>query len=365
MAGRRRASRSCAGTVLPVGGALSAHRHRFRSTRLNLELLLLGVALLLVALLDALWTTLWVDGGAGPVTSRVTAWAWRAMLAVVGRSHHTVLSVFGPTILIGTVLLWGLLLWCGWVLVFAGDPGSLLSSSAPRTQADWPGRIWFVAYAISTMGNGDFVPTGDAWKLVASLTTLSGFFLATLSISYLLAVVAAVVEKRAFAGSVAGRGRTGADFLRNAWNGEDFRTLDLPLHSLTDQLGPLTEQYLSYPVLQYYHAAQSAKSPAIAIAVLDDALTLLRFGIPEQIRPNVAVLHSARESVRGYLETLHSASIDPAHELPPPPSLQALREAGIPTVSDEEFSAALGGMSDRRRRLLGLVRDDGWNWSDR
>ena len=37
-----------------------------------------GISLLLVAVVDALWTTLWVDGGAGPVSSRLTtrAYGW-------------------------------------------------------------------------------------------------------------------------------------------------------------------------------------------------------------------------------------------------------------------------------------------------
>ena len=120
--------------------------------------LVLGIALLLLVFLDALWTTLWVDGGAGPLTARLTTWAWHGVLAIVGRKHHRALNLFGPSILVTAVVTWGLLLWAGWVFVFAGEPASLASTTAPETPVDWTDRIWFVAYALATMGNGGFAP---------------------------------------------------------------------------------------------------------------------------------------------------------------------------------------------------------------
>ena len=45
---------------------------------------------------------------------------------------------------------------------------------------------------------------------------------------------------------------------------------DRRIAQLNSQLYRLTEQYLSYPVLQYYHAARAEKSPAQAVEVLDD-----------------------------------------------------------------------------------------------
>lgn len=285
-------------------------------------------------------------------------------MAVVGRRHHQALSLFGPAILVSVMVLWGLLLWSGWVLVFSGEATSLLENSEQKTPANWASRIWFVAFAISTMGNGDYTPSGDTWQIVASLTTLSGFFLATMVISYLLSVLGAVAAKRAFAGQVAGIGQTPTDFLENTWDGESFRTLDLPLNSLSGMLGMLTEQYLSYPILQYYHGARAAKSPAIGIVVLDEALTLLRYGVPEQNRPTVALLHSARAGVAGYLETLQSAFINAADEVPPAPDLGRLRAAGIPTVGEEEFAAALEGLMERRKKLHGLLLADGWQWPE-
>lgn len=102
------------------------------------------------------------------------------------------------------------------MLVYASHPEGLLHAREPGGPADWTGRIWFVAYAMSTMGNGDHTPNGDVWQIVASLTTLSGFFLAPLVISYLLSVLGAVVAKRAFAGQVSGMGQTPPSFCGTA-----------------------------------------------------------------------------------------------------------------------------------------------------
>ena len=327
-------------------------------------LLLAGVALVVFAFVDALWTTLWVDGNAGPISARITTWCWRGVLAVLGRRRHMALSLFGPFILILVVILWVAMLWAGWTLVFGAQERSLLHAST-QEPADWSGRFYFVGYMMFTAGNGDYTPNGDGWQIVAAMTNATGMLLATLAITYLLSVVSAVVQKRAFASQVTGLGETAAEIVKSGWNGHDLRALDLPISNLSSELAQLTERYLAYPVLQYYHAAKPEKSPVLAAALLDDALTLIHFGVPAENRASPAVIRSARATLRSFLDTLPSAFIDPAQHTPKPPDLSALREAGIPTVSGEQFSQALEEVSQRRKMLLGLVRSDGWDWEDR
>ena len=323
-----------------------------------------GVLLVALAVVDALWTALWVDGSAGPVTGRVTTWLWRAALAALGRRRHRALSLFGPLILVVTVLQWIVLLWAGWVLLFAAAPDSLMRSGGPGT-ADWTGRIWYVGYTMYTVGNGDFVPADGVWQVLSGLVALTGMSLVTLAVTYLLSVVSAVVGKRAFASQVAGLGRSGEEFVLSGWNGHDLHPLDRQLTDLASQLARLSEQYLSYPVLQYYHAASPDKSPVKAAAVLQDALLLSSAGVAADRRPDPAALRSARSAVATFVEAaVEAASIDEAPEPPPPPRLAALRERGLPTVADDEFAAAAAEQADRRRGMLGLVRGDGWTWEE-
>lgn len=316
--------------------------------------------LLAVVVVDALWTTLWVDGGAGPVASRLSTWAWRGTRSLLDH-HRRALSLFGPVLVVLAILCWITLLWTGWVLLFASDPGSLLSTRDYRTPAGWAGRVYFVGYSLTTMGNGDYTPSGGTWQVAAALCALSGLFLLTLVISYLLSLVGAVVRSRAFASEVRGLGSTAEEVLLRAWNGHDFRSLDLTLSSLSAQLAVLTEQNLFYPVLHHFHSTDPRKSVALSLAILDEALTILCHGVPRARRPSAPVTRSVRQGVRSYLGVLE-AFIDPAGDPPPAPDLERLRREGIPVASDPYFARALDRISDRRRRLLGVVRKNAWDW---
>lgn len=322
-----------------------------------------GIALILIVFVDALWTTLWVDGGGGPLAGPFSTWIWRGALALLGRGRHRRLSLLGPIILFLTLLLWILLLWAGWVLVFAGGTEALTHAHNGRP-ADWSARIYFVGYMMFSAGNGDFSPSGGGWQVAAALTNGTGMVLVTLALTYLISTVSAVVMKRGFASEVMGLGITAETFVENGWNGRDFRSLDLPLAGMAATLSDLAQRYEAYPILQYYHAARVAKSPILAVATLDDALSILTFATPEELRPNAAVLKSARAAVESFLETMPSAFISEADEAPAPPDLGGLREKGLPMLGDEEFRAGLRSVAERRCKLLGLVRNDGWRWAE-
>ncbi|WP_135819780.1 two pore domain potassium channel family protein [Halostella litorea] len=322
--------------------------------------LVLGVVILVVVVVDILWTTLWVDGGAGPLSSRLSTWVWHGLRAV-GGNRTKVLSLSGPIILVVTLVAWVGLLWAGWTLVFAGGESSLIDarSGGPLGWTDW---AWYVAYTMFTDGNGDFTPNGGVWQMASSLTTASGMLFVTLGVSYVLSILGAVADKRAFAKSVTGIGDRGEAFVRAGWDGEGFRDLDLPLNEISSDLGLLAEQHKSYPILHYYHSEDASDSSPLAVAVLDEALTVLEFGVPDDEMPNAALVKSARSSTEDYLETLTAAFIQPADETPPPPALDRLREADVPMVPDGQFDESLAGVDDRRRKLLAAVEADAVDW---
>ena len=322
----------------------------------------IGAMLVAVTFLDALSTALWVDGSAGPISSRVARWSWRGALAVAGHRHR-ILSLVGPFVLSLIVILWVAMLWLGWTLIFSGDHLSILRSST-NAPADWAERFYFVGYLLFTAGLGDYAPNGATWQLVAVLTNMTGLLLATLAITYVLSIITAVVQKRAFASAVSGLGRNAAQIVESGWNGRDLRDLDLPLSALASQLAHVSQQYRAYPVLQYYHPARPEVSPAVAAALFDDALTLIRFGVPPEYRPSRAVIRSARSSVESFLDTAPPARIHSAPEAPPAPDLAALTNRGIPTLPQGRFSEDVEGLSRRRERLFGLLKNNGWRWED-
>ncbi|SFS10070.1 hypothetical protein SAMN05216559_3654 [Halomicrobium zhouii] len=322
--------------------------------------LVVGLVLLVVTIVDILWTTLWVDGGSGPLSARLTTWTWRG-LRRIGDTRSRALSLAGPIILTLTLVTWVGLIWGGWTLVFAGGENALLAArdDVPVT---WSGRIFFVAYTMFTMGNGDFYPPAGIWQIAASLTTASGMLFVTMGVSYVLSVLGAVSNKRSFASSVSGMGAESETVVCSAWDGEDFDGLHLPLNSLASRLDTLADQHKSYPILHYYHSEQAKHASAMAVAVFDESMTVLRFGVLDEDQPDTVLVENARSASQNYLETLDNAFIDPADEAPPPPDLDRLRDEGVPTVSDDEFADALDELAVRRRKLLATVTADAWHW---
>lgn len=322
----------------------------------------LGAALVVLTIVDLLWTALWVDGGAGPLTSRLSSLSWR-LIRRVGERRSRLMSLGGPVIISASLAMWVGLLWAGWTLLFAADVDALVAAHT-GDPAPLPGRMYFVTYSMFTMGNGDFTPTGGWWQFVAALTTGSGMVLVTMAISYVFSVLSAVAQKRAFASSVHGLGDRAERVVLRGWDGEDLDRLDLPLNGFASQIGLLADQHRAYPILHYYHSQQEEKASGVAIAILDDALTLIRCGVPPELRPNMAIVEGARESIATYLESLREALIDPAADAPAPPDLDTLRRHGVPTVDPATFEREVAALADRRRLLRGMVVADGWRWPE-
>lgn len=327
---------------------------------MNLSYLIIGIIVLAISITDLLWTTLWVEGGAGPLTSRLMSWTWR-VLRKIGNSNSGIRSLAGPLIFVFSLLVWIVLLWSGWTLIFAGAERPLIDT-LNRGSVSWTDLIYFAGYTLFTLGNGDFAPREGVWQITTILATGSGMLFVTLSVTYILSVLDAVTQKRSFATGVNGLGAQGVSIVQTGWNDGELEEFNLVLNTYVAQLNALTSNHKAYPILHYFHTTQAEHAPVIAIAALDEALTLFKFGIPTQNRPNDVIIETARSSVQSYLKTLYSAFIEPANRPPPSPDLDVLREAGIPTVSDDEFATALHDLDDRRQTLLGLVEADARNW---
>ena len=328
---------------------------------MNILLLLLGIAILFWSIVEAFWTIIWVVGDSAPLTSRFTTVTWHLFRKIVRDKRHRVLSLAGPLVLFFSILLWLLFLWLGWALIFFADPSSIASTRS-SIAPDFTDVLWFIAYCLFTIGNGDFTPIGGTWQVLSSLVGLNGMLMITLSVTYFLQVVSAVVNKRSFSSQVTSVGSTSEEFVLKFWNGRDLKALDLHLSSLSQQLARLNEQLLAFPILHYYHTTSDQKSQGRAIAILYDALLLLEYGVEEGVLPAPAYLSSARESVDSFLQTLKSAFIHKSEEAPPLPSLAKLKEKGVPTVPQQEFYQKLADHQDNRKLIYGLIRNNAREW---
>ncbi|ALS78690.1 ion channel [Planococcus kocurii] len=328
---------------------------------LNLLYLLVGMAFIILCIVDFIWTTLWIDGGAGPVTNRLSSLIWR-MARMIGGNHSKSLSLAGPFVLSATLLMWISLLWIGWTLIFAGL-GQAISPSHGTDAISWVDRFYFAGYLIFTLGNGDFSPKEGSAQIVSVLATGTGMLFITFGVTYLISILSAVTMKRSFASSIHGLGETAEELVSSAWNGHDFHNLDLLLASYSEQLSSLAAQHAAYPVLHYYHAVSHKTAMPSAIAILDEAVSLIKFAVPVSYHPNQLLLKEMRSSIDQYLDTLNKSFYKPSKQIPPIPNFNIFQEAEIPMMPETDYLNAFATLENRRRKLLGGLEADGRSWS--
>jgi hypothetical protein len=325
---------------------------------MSIVLGLVGIALVVFVVLDVLWTTLRLTGG-GWMTIGLTSLLWRLTLRLT-RSHER-LAFAGFAIIQLTVALWIGLNWVGWTLVLQMDPRAVVVGGG-RAASFWE-RAYFAAATLITMSPDSYRPGTQGWRLTSTLAAANGFILVSLIITYLLPIVMAELERRRLAVYITALGRTPQEILLRAWNGKDFGRLPDHLVAMTLPLMEVGQGHLAYPVLHVVHSRTRETALAPSIAVLDEAITLLAGVVPDQ-RPDKVALYPLRQAIAEFLTTLAEGHLEPESRAPVGPRLDELREAGIATVSDEEFRRTVGSLDDRRRLLLGLVEQEGWRWED-
>lgn len=325
----------------------------------------LGVALLLVGFLDAIITTTAIAELPGPLTRVLSVSLWRGVRAVTYRSDSRLLRATGSMVVLSVVSSWVLAIWAGWSLVFAGTPGAVIHADTGEA-ASFASTIYFTAASVATTGLGDFIPASDGWRLLTGLASISGIGLITLGVTYLVPIIQAGVNRLHVAQRLNSLGSTPYDILIRHYDGEGFGPLEDHAADFVNELTQLRSEHLAYPVLHFLHGARPESAVAPRLAALAEALHILEHGIAPEARPTDRSLRPLREAVEALLHTVMSQAFTrPAAEVPEPPALSPLREAGVPTRAEEDFRRDLETeASERRRELLTYVRDDSWQWRD-
>jgi hypothetical protein len=231
------------------------------------------------------------------------------------------------------------------------------SSGEPAGLVD---RAAFVGYNLFTLGTTTLRAGDGLWQFVPVAIAANGLVFLTLGISYLVPVASAVAERRQLAQYILSLGRTPELVLTHSWNGSGFGSLSQHLVVLTPMVHLAGERHLTYPALAYFHSAREHASSTISVVVLDEALTLLRHGAACDVRPDNATVDALHRALGGFLHTVGGEFVSSDVEPLPPPDLRVLRDAGIPTETDESFASALEKDLDRRRELAALLAHDGW-----
>ena len=330
---------------------------------MTVALALGGAALIALVLIDVTWTTVAAGSGAGPFTKRSSRMLWRAALAIHRRTGgHTFLSAAGTVIVAAALMTWIALLLVGWTLIFSSTDGAVRTAST-GVPADFIDRVLYVGYTVLTLGLGNFVPGEGIWQLATVLATGTGLVLVTLSITYLVPVASAVVQRRQLAGQIAGLGGTAQDIVLRAWNGNDFGSLGQSLSMLLSTLHTVRLQHLAYPVLHFFHSQSRHDAAAIHITNLVQAVALLQYGVEESVRPDSQTLAAVEDGLDRFLATMDGVHITDDEAPIAAASLEPLTEAGIPTDA-LRYRSHVPDTERRRRLLASYLHDDGWTEDD-
>ncbi|MBA2116808.1 ion channel [Bremerella alba] len=325
-------------------------------------LLVCSVILMAVVFWDA-FITVFSTHGAGPLTRWWTGGVWRLLLMIHHRRPiHRVLSMAGPVMLLAVVCVWYALLATGWVMFFcSGD--ALVVDNLTQEPANIEKIIYFVGTTLAGVGYGDLVPGRFPWTLWSNFAAFTSTVLLTTSLSYLLPIVAASLERMYLAQRIFGIGKTVPEFIVESWQGRSSGALDQYLLSLSAEVDRHAHKHLAYPILQYFHSADWKQSPGKAMLMFADAIFLISCGAAESARPprpfiklvnasidNYAQLATAQAMLPGHIDSVNTEAL----------RLDTLRKMDIPVVDEAEFDLALRSYAKRRGKLVALCEQDGW-----
>ncbi len=322
---------------------------------------MLGALLIALINYDAICTTLSASRS-GPVTNRLISGVWSVLLFIHQRHRcHKLLTAAGPWITVGLIGMWLLTAWLGWLLLFCSATDAVVNADT-QVPASFIERMYYTGYTLTTLGYGDFVPGNDYWRPVPTLAAANGFFLFTLTITYMLNIVSNVTQKRHLALSISSLGESPLEILEATHDNGEFVSLSQQLQAIQQTISTLGQQHLAYPILHYYHGEHSQKSLSLAMARLYQALTLVNVACAELSSPTRTQITTTLRVLEQFMDTLDSAFIRSAVQMPPLPNLEAYLSLPGFSATPQQMQAALS--NETQKILIAYVRKDGWEWDE-
>ncbi len=319
-----------------------------------------GVILYFAIVLDILQTTLSMQGG-GWLTSRFAHIFWKCFLFVSGRDgRSSILSQAGYILLISIVLIWVLFLWLSFVLILYANPGAIIDSTSKIPANLWQ-LIYYSGFSISTLGMGDYIATADIWKILSSIYSFTGLILLTMSVTYFVPVLSAVIDQRKLGIKLSTLGSSPEEIIISSWNGENFDPLLKKVDKISDSIIRYSQQHRAYPVIHYFHNNKSKNAIILQLARLYEALLILSYEVKKEIQPNPESLNPLFVAFENYFEVIAEVThIELVKEDP--------AGSGTEKLSEKELLAGTGASSyssricKHRRLFRSLIWQDGWKW---
>ncbi len=329
---------------------------------MELDLLsVIGIIIYFGIVIDILQTTLSMQGG-GWLTSRFSHYLWKMLLTLSGRNGKSkLLSHAGYILLVSIVLIWVFLLWSSLILLLYGNTGSIFNSTT-KLPADFWEIVYYSGYTLSTLGIGDFIASSDAWRIVTTVFSFTGLILLTMSVTYFVPVLSAIIEQRKLGISLSTLGSSPQEIVLNSWDGSDYSRFTEKVDEISDSIIKYSQQHRAYPVIHYFHNSKQKNNIILQLTRLYEALIILAHKVKEENRPLEQDLKPLFIAFENYFEVISEVThISLMKDIPPAMNIGNLIEKRM-----IEYSAAKHDLPEAtekdRRFFKTLLYQDGWTW---
>jgi len=323
--------------------------------------IVIGIVLYIVIAIDIIQTTLSMQGG-GWITSRASHLFWRFFLLLSGRNGKSrILGHAGYLLLIAIVFSWVISLWASFTLVLYGMPGAIVESSTKIPAGFWE-LVYYSGFSLSTLGMGDYIATTSLVKLITSFYSFTGLILLTMSVTYFVPVLDAVIVQRKLGVKLRSLGESPQTIILNAWDGESFERFINKVEGISDLILKYTQQHRAYPVVHYFHNTDPDTAVILQLARLYEALQILRYQLPQEISPAAEDLKPLVVAFHNYFKVITEVTrIDVEKEEPGCANITWLKESKLIASNANSIDFTKGEIN-QRKFFSSLVLNDGWNW---
>jgi hypothetical protein len=256
---------------------------------------LAGALLMFCVLIDIFFTVLYAKigsqgasrAGTGIISLRVaraTWWMFRRLSAGPPVQRDAVRSFCGAVTVVLLLLVWSSLLALGAALMLHAALGEGVRSSSNPQANDFISALYVGGSSLSFTSSSDYSPQTDFYRLLYLANALIGTASISVTITYILQLYSAVLQRNALGLSINVMTKGTADpavLLAGLGPQGRFDSGYTVVANLATSLTAIKEAHHQYPLLFFYRPYQPASSiPQIAFIALD-TVTLLRTALDD------------------------------------------------------------------------------------
>ncbi|AVR44287.1 two pore domain potassium channel family protein [Christiangramia fulva] len=330
---------------------------------MNIVWCILGCLLFFSIIMDIIQTTLSMQGG-GWLTGRISHYFWKAALKISGNNGRSrILDHVGYFLLVIILTTWVMVLWLSLFLLLNFSAETVLNSTTKMPADIWE-KIYYAGYTISTLGVGDYIAGTNLWRIVTNIYSFTGIIFLTMSVTYFIPMISAVIEQRKLGIKLSSLGDSPQQIILNHWNGKDFSQFTSQVMDIADSLIQYSQHHRAYPIIHYFHNSKEKNTIILQLAKLFETLILMKYALKEDVKPSLRDLKPLEIAFENYTEVIFEVTyLTRKEDQVEFPQTLDLKEQNM-MFSEGDFSELTKEDAEIRRVFKMLVHQDGWKWND-